>query len=107
MLHYGAGHAAMKPLDKIQKVLDDIVRKKDVFLKLVSRAVPPLRASKPNKMKLMLMVLMLGLGLGVGAPLAYGRFVARRLRCRDDVERDFGIAVLAQLEAVPALARAT
>ena len=28
----------MKPLDKIQKVLDDIVRKKDVFLKLGSLA---------------------------------------------------------------------
>jgi uncharacterized protein involved in exopolysaccharide biosynthesis len=73
----------------------------------VSRAIPPLRASKPNKMKLMMMVLAAGLGLGVGVPLAYGLIFARRLRCRDDVERDFGIAVLAQLEAVPALARAT
>jgi len=52
------------------------------------------------------MVLALGLGLGVGAPLGYGLLVARRLRCRDDVERDFGIAVLAQLESVPTLARA-
>jgi hypothetical protein len=58
-------------------------------------------------MKLMMMVLAAGLGLGVGVPLAYGLIFARRLRCRDDVERDFGIAVLAQLEAVPALARAT
>jgi polysaccharide biosynthesis transport protein len=74
---------------------------------VVSRAVPPLRASKPNKIKLMLMVLVAGLGLGVGIPLGYGLMIARRLRCRDDVERDFGIAVLAQLEAVPALARAT
>jgi succinoglycan biosynthesis transport protein ExoP len=74
---------------------------------IVSRAVPPLRASKPNIIKLMLMVLAMGLGLGVGAPLAYGLFVARRLRCRDDVERDFGIAVLAQLEAVPALVSTT
>jgi hypothetical protein len=39
--------------------------------------------------------------------LGYGLLIARRLRCRDDVERDFGIAVLAQLEAVPALARMT
>jgi succinoglycan biosynthesis transport protein ExoP len=74
---------------------------------VVSRAVPPLRASKPNKNKLMLMALAAGLGLGVGIPLGYGLIFARRLRCRDDVERDFGIAVLAQLEAVPALARAT
>ncbi len=74
---------------------------------VVNRAVPPLRASKPNKIKLMLIVIMAGLGIGVGAPLGYGLFFARRLRCRDDVERDFGIAVLAQLESVPALARAT
>ena len=74
---------------------------------VVSRAVPPLRASKPNKIKLLLMVLVVGLGLGVGIPLAYGLIVARRLRCRDDMERDFGIAVLAQLEAVPALVHAT
>ena len=74
---------------------------------VVNRAVAPLRASKPNKIKLMLFVLVLGFGLGVGAPLAYGLFVARRLRCRDDLERDFGIAVLAQLEAVPALVSAT
>jgi polysaccharide biosynthesis transport protein len=74
---------------------------------VVNRAVPPLRASKPNKIKLLVMVLMAGLGLGVGIPLAYGLLFARRLRCRDDVERDFGIAVLAQLEAVPALVRAT
>jgi succinoglycan biosynthesis transport protein ExoP len=74
---------------------------------VVSRAVPPLRASKPNKIKLMLVVLVAGLGLGVGGPLSYGLTVARRLRCRDDVERDFGIAVLAQLEAVPSLASAT
>jgi polysaccharide biosynthesis transport protein len=74
---------------------------------VVNRAIPPLRASKPNKIKLMLGVLALGLGLAVGVPLAYGLFVARRLRCRDDMERDFGIAVLAQLEAVPALAGTT
>jgi polysaccharide biosynthesis transport protein len=74
---------------------------------VVRRAVPPLRASKPNKMKLMMGAVAAGLALGVGLPLGYGLLIARRLRCRDDVERDFGIAVLAQLEAVPALARAT
>jgi succinoglycan biosynthesis transport protein ExoP len=74
---------------------------------VVNRAVPPLRASKPNKIKLMMFVLAAGFGMGVGVPFAYGSILARRLRCRDDVERDFGIAVLAQLEAVPSLARAT
>ena len=74
---------------------------------VVSRAVPPLKASKPNKVKLMLMALVAGLGLGVIAPLAYEMFFDRRLRCRDDMEREFGITVLAQLDAVPALARGT
>jgi succinoglycan biosynthesis transport protein ExoP len=74
---------------------------------VVSRAVAPLRASKPNKMKLLLMALVAGLALGVAGPLAYELFFDRRLRCRDDMEREFGIAVLAQLDAVPALARAT
>ncbi len=74
---------------------------------VVGRAVPPLRASKPNKIKLMLVALVAAVGIGVGIPLAHGLFIARRLRCRDDMERDFGIAVLAQLEAIPALARAT
>jgi len=74
---------------------------------VVSRAVPPLRPSKPNKMKLMMVALAAALGLGVGVPLSYGLIIARRLRCRDDVERDFGIAVLAQLESVTTLARAT
>jgi succinoglycan biosynthesis transport protein ExoP len=74
---------------------------------VVSQAVPPLRPSKPNKIKLMMMALVGAVALGVAAPLGYGLFVARRLRCRDDMERDFGIAVLAQLEAVPALASPT
>jgi hypothetical protein len=58
-------------------------------------------------MKLMLMTLVAGIGLGVFAPLGYELFFDRRLRCRDDMEREFGIAVLAQLDEVPALARAT
>ncbi len=74
---------------------------------VVSRAVAPLRASKPNKMKLMLVVLVAGLGIGVVIPFGYELFVDRRLRCRDDMEREFGVPVLAQFEAVPALARAT
>jgi succinoglycan biosynthesis transport protein ExoP len=74
---------------------------------VVNRAVPPLRASKPNKLKLLLVVMVLSVALGVAGPLIHGLFFARRLRCRDDIERDFGIAVLAQLEAVPSLASTT
>ncbi len=76
-------------------------------ISVVARAVAPLRASKPNKIKLLLVVLLAGIGLGVVGPLGYELLVDRRLRCRDDIEREFGITVLAQLDSVPALARAT
>jgi uncharacterized protein involved in exopolysaccharide biosynthesis len=73
---------------------------------LVSRAVAPLRSSKPNKMKLMAMALMAAIALGVLGPLAYEMFLDRRVRCRDDMEREFGVAVLAQFDTVPMIARA-
>jgi succinoglycan biosynthesis transport protein ExoP len=76
-------------------------------ISVVARAVAPLRASKPNKMKLLLMVLLAGIGLGALVPLGYEMFVDRRLRCSDDIEREFGVTVLAQFDSVPALARAT
>ena len=63
----------------------------------------PIKASRPNKVKLMLLALVAGIGLGVAIPAVYELFFHRRLRCRDDMERGFGIAVLAQLESVPAL----
>jgi uncharacterized protein involved in exopolysaccharide biosynthesis len=72
---------------------------------IVSHAAAPLRAGKPNKMKLMLMTLAGAVGLGVFAALGYEFFFDRRLRCRDDMEREFGIPVLAQLDEVPELAR--
>ena len=72
----------------------------------VSRAVPPLRSSKPNKIKLLLVAILAGIGLGIGAPVAYELFYNRRLRCRDDIEREFGIAVLADFEPIPQLAGA-
>jgi succinoglycan biosynthesis transport protein ExoP len=93
-------------LDGFDRIMFQAVAKR-TNVSILSRAAPPLRASKPNKIKLLLMALAVALGLGIGVPLGYEVIFARRLRCRDDVERDFGIPVLAQLEAVPALARPT
>lgn len=64
---------------------------------LVSRADPPVKAEKPNKLKLFMMACVAGVGFGVGWPFAYELLLNRRLRCRDDLERNFGIPVLAQL----------
>ncbi len=72
---------------------------KDVSL--VSRADMPVKADKPNKLKLFLAACVASLGLGLGWPFAYEMLLNRRLRCRDDLERHFGIPVLAQLQPIP------
>jgi uncharacterized protein involved in exopolysaccharide biosynthesis len=70
---------------------------------VVSLATPPVTATKPNKIKLLLMGMVAGLGVGIGGPLVYGLLFNRRLRCRDDIERSFGIPVLAQFGPSPEL----
>jgi uncharacterized protein involved in exopolysaccharide biosynthesis len=63
---------------------------------LISRAVPPVKALKPNKTKYFLMACVLSFAFAFGIPFAYELLLNRRLRCRDDLERHFGIPVLAQ-----------
>jgi uncharacterized protein involved in exopolysaccharide biosynthesis len=70
---------------------------------IVSHAVAPLKASKPNKLKLLMMTLAAAMVIAFAIPLGYEMFLDRRVRCRDDLEREFGVPVLAQLEEVPAL----
>jgi polysaccharide biosynthesis transport protein len=67
---------------------------KDVTL--VSRAEPPVKSSKPNKMKLFAAALLASFALAVGGPFAYELLLNRRIRCRDDLERHFRIETLAQ-----------
>ncbi len=67
-------------------------------ISVVSRAVPPQKASRPNKIKMVLMGAMLGLGLGIVIPLGYELLLNRRVRCRDDFERDFSVPVLMEFE---------
>lgn len=68
---------------------------------LVSKATPPVSPTKPKKLKLFAMALIGALGLGLAVPFARELFLDRRLRCPDDIERGFGIPVLAQLKAFP------
>ncbi|MDB6103733.1 MAG: hypothetical protein JWO52_3732 [Gammaproteobacteria bacterium] len=70
---------------------------------LVSRADPPARPDKPNKAKWFAIACLFSLGLGVAGPFGYELFLNRRLRCRDDLEKHFGIPVLAQLGPLPSL----
>jgi succinoglycan biosynthesis transport protein ExoP len=68
---------------------------------LISRADPPAKPEKPNKLKWFLMSCVLSLGLALAVPFGYELLLNRRLRCRDDLERHFGIPVLVQLGPIP------
>jgi polysaccharide biosynthesis transport protein len=76
------------------------------YVNLVSRAVPALKSTKPNKIKLLVMIILAGIAVGFGVPLGYELFVDRRVRCRDDLERTFRVPVLIELThgALPARA---
>jgi uncharacterized protein involved in exopolysaccharide biosynthesis len=63
-------------------------------MNMVSRAVPPQRATKPNKFKLFIMGIFAAIFLGVAAPVAYELILDRRIRCPDDFERGFAVPVL-------------
>jgi succinoglycan biosynthesis transport protein ExoP len=67
---------------------------------LVSRAVPVTKPVKPNKIKLWLLGSLVGLVVGFGAPIAYEIILNRRVRCRDDFERGFGVPVLSEFDAI-------
>jgi hypothetical protein len=43
--------------------------------------------------------MVLGGGLGAGLPVAFELFINRRIRCRDDLERGFGVPVLIELRS--------
>jgi len=70
---------------------------------IISRATAPIKSTKPNKLKLMLMATLAGLVLAVALPSGYELLFNRRLRCRDDIERGFGIPVLAEFDEVASL----
>jgi uncharacterized protein involved in exopolysaccharide biosynthesis len=73
----------------------------------LSRAQPPLQAAKPNKLKFLTMGVAAGLFLGFAGPLCYELFVNRRVRTRHDWERDLGLPVLAEFDALVPTGSAT
>ena len=70
---------------------------KHANVSLIARAVPPSKPSKPSKVKLLLAAIAVGLFSGLAGPLAYELLINRRIRCRDDLERELGIPVLVEL----------
>jgi uncharacterized protein involved in exopolysaccharide biosynthesis len=66
-----------------------------------NRATVPVKAARPKRLVYMFLGMMAGCALGLLAPLAY-ELVNRRVRCRDDLERDEGVPVLAEFGPLPA-----
>ena len=62
----------------------------------VSRATPPAKASKPKTGIVLFLACVIGIALGIAIPLVY-ELLNRRVRCRDDMERDHGVPVLIEL----------
>lgn len=69
-------------------------------ISIVSNAVPPQKAAKPNKTKLALIGGMMAIIAGLIAPLLYELLVNRRIRCRDDFERDMQLPVLMEFDGI-------
>jgi succinoglycan biosynthesis transport protein ExoP len=68
---------------------------------VISRAMPPVSASKPRVLFGLAFGSAVALILGLGIPLVY-EFFHRRIRCRDDLERHYGVTVLAEFGPLPA-----
>ena len=76
-------------------------------ISIVSTAIPPQKPTKPNKIKLLLMGVIAGIGAGLLAPLVYELLVNRRIRSRDDFERDFQLPVLMEFDRISPVRNAT
>jgi uncharacterized protein involved in exopolysaccharide biosynthesis len=71
----------------------------------ISRAQPPVKASKPQTIINVIVGLLFGAVVGIIGPLFYELF-NRKIRCRDDLDRDFGIPVLVEFDSMPTTAMA-
>lgn len=79
----------------------------NTMVSLLSRATPPVIPTKPNKPKLFAVAFLISLFIGFAGPVVFELLFDRRLRCKDDIERSFGIPVLARFGPIPALASPT
>jgi uncharacterized protein involved in exopolysaccharide biosynthesis len=99
------GQKLQLELDSAQTVYKRALDSYDQFMfastSLASRATPPVDASKPNKIALALAGAFLAVLFGLAGPLFYELYSNRRLHCRDDIERDLGLPVLAEFGPLP------
>ncbi len=71
---------------------------------LMSSAEVPVKSTKPNKFKLLILAMGAAFFFGFAGPFAYDFLLQRRVRCRDDIERDLGMPVLAEFNKLPLMA---
>jgi polysaccharide biosynthesis transport protein len=62
----------------------------------VAEATPPVKASKPKTLLNIILAVVTGSALALLGPLVF-ELLNRRVRCRDDLERELGIPVLIEL----------
>ena len=70
-------------------------------LRLISAATPPINPTRSKKRQWFAMGTLGALALAFALPFAYELLLNRRLRCRDDLERAFGVRVLALIGPIP------
>jgi polysaccharide biosynthesis transport protein len=75
----------------------------NTMVSLLSPATPPVEYTKPKKTKLFAVAILASILFGIAAPVAFELLLDRRVRCKDDIERAFGIPVLAHLGPIPAI----
>lgn len=85
-----------------KRVLDSYDQVMFASSSFASRAAPPVESSKPNKVLLVVIGTLLAILAGIAGPLVYELLFNRRIHCRDDFERELGLPVLAEFDAVPA-----
>lgn len=73
---------------------------------VISRARPPLKATSPRVLVDLLLGCIAAGILGLAVPVGY-ELLNRRVRCRDDLERDYGVPVLAEFGPLPMARRAS
>lgn len=70
-------------------------------VRFVGRALPPSQPDKPKILLNIALAFVIGSFFGVVGPLLY-ELLHRRVRCRDDLDRDFGLPVLAEFNSLTA-----
>jgi len=91
--------AYRKALDSYEQITRDNSSKYN-GINLISRATPPTQATGKRTRVSLIIGMIAGIFVGIGAAFLWG-MIDRRVRCRDDIERDYGIPVIVEFGLIP------